>query len=61
MIIIDVQKCKSIDHALKLYKQKHNKIGIVQDLRDRQEFTKPSVKRRTEVLKAIYKESIRKK
>ncbi len=54
MIIIDLQKYKSIEHALKVYKQKHNKIGIVKELRDRQTFTKPSIKRRAEVLNATY-------
>ena len=56
MIIIDTQKYKSIDQALKVYKNKHSKIGIVPELRDRQYFTKKSVKRREEVLNAIYKE-----
>jgi small subunit ribosomal protein S21 len=59
MIIVDVQKCKSIEQALKIYKQKHNKIGVVQELRDRQTFTKPSIKRRTEILKAKYIEQKR--
>ena len=59
MIIIDVQKHKSIESALKLYKNKHNKLGIVKELRDRQTYTKPSVKHRTEVLKAQYVESKR--
>lgn len=59
MIIIDVQKHKSIDHALKVYKQKHNKIGTVKELRNRQAFTKPSVERRMEILKAKYIESKR--
>ena len=54
MIIIDVQKYKTIEHALKIYKQKHNKIGITKELRDRQTFTKPSIKRREEVLNATY-------
>jgi small subunit ribosomal protein S21 len=54
MIIIDLQKYKSIEHALKVYKQKHSKIGIVKELRDRQTFTKPSIKRRAEVLNATY-------
>ena len=54
MIIIDVTKFGSIDQALKVYKNKTNKIGTVRDLRDRQEFVKPSVKRRAEVLKAKY-------
>ena len=61
MIIVDVQKHKSIDHALKVYKQKHNKIGTVKELRDRQAFTKPSVERRMEILKAKYIESKRTK
>lgn len=61
MIIVDVSKCKSIDQALKQYKSKHNKIGITKELRSRQEFVKPSVKRREEVLNAIYKEKKYKK
>ncbi len=56
MIIVDVQKYKSIEQALKVYKNKHSKIGIVPELRDRQYFTKKSIKRREEVLNAIYKE-----
>ena len=54
MIIIDVTKFGSIEQALKVYKNKTNKIGTVRELRDRQEFVKPSVKRRTEVMKAVY-------
>ena len=56
MIIIDVTKFGSIDQALKVYKNKSNKIGTVRELRERQEFVKPSVKRRAEVLKAVYME-----
>ena len=54
MIIIDVTKCGSIEQALKIYKNKTNKIGTVRELRDRQEFVKPSVIKRKEVLKAKY-------
>jgi small subunit ribosomal protein S21 len=54
MIIIDVTKFGSIEQALKVYKNKTNKIGTVRELRDRQEFVKPSVKRRAEVKKAKY-------
>ena len=60
MIKIDVLKYKSLDQALKVYKQKHNKLGIVKELRERQEFEKPSVTRRKEKLKAIYKEKFNK-
>ena len=54
MIIIDVTKFGSIEHALKVYKNKTNKIGTVRELRGRQEFVKPSVERRAEIQKAVY-------
>ena len=59
MIIIDLQKEKSIETALRTYKQKVQKTKQVQKLRERQEFVKPSVKKRTEKLKAIYIEQKR--
>jgi small subunit ribosomal protein S21 len=59
MIIINTREFKSIEQALKHYKQKHNKIGIVKELRDRQEYVKPSVKHRDKLLKAQYKEKLR--
>lgn len=55
MIIVNVGN--SVDQALKQYKNKHNKIGVIQELRDRQTYTKPSVKRRAVILKAKYVES----
>ncbi len=54
MIIVPVKEGESIDKALKKYKRKFEKTGIVKELRERQKFTKPSVKRREEVLKAAY-------
>jgi small subunit ribosomal protein S21 len=56
MIIIDIKESPSLDQALKKYKRKYEKLGIMKSLRKRKQFTKPSVTRRTEVLKAIYKE-----
>lgn len=58
MLIIDSKDCENIDKALKKYKKKYEKSRILNQLRDRQAFTKPSVKRRTQVLKAIYKQQI---
>lgn len=55
MIIINVKDGESIDRALKRYKRKHRQIGVIKELRRRKQFTKPSVKRRNEVLKARYK------
>jgi small subunit ribosomal protein S21 len=54
MLIIDVTKEKNIEAALKAYKKKVVKTKQIQQLRDRQEFEKPSVKRRKQVMKAIY-------
>jgi len=54
MIIVDLSKEKSIETALRTYKSKVQKVKQVQQLRERQVFTKPSVKKRTEKLKAVY-------
>jgi small subunit ribosomal protein S21 len=54
MIIVPVKEGESIDKALKKYKRKFEKTGTIKELRERQKFTKPSVKRRFEVLKAVY-------
>jgi small subunit ribosomal protein S21 len=54
MIVIDVTKEKSIETALKTYKSKVQKTKQVQELRGRQVFVKPSVKKRAEKLKAVY-------
>ena len=54
MIIIDLTKEKNIESALRTYKQKVQKTKQIQKLRERQQFVKPSVNRRKEVLKAVY-------
>ncbi|NJL77579.1 MAG: 30S ribosomal protein S21 [Saprospiraceae bacterium] len=56
MIIINIKDGESIDRALKRYKRKHQRIGVTKELRRRKHFTKPSIERRSEVLKAVYKE-----
>ena len=58
MLIIDSKDCENIDKALKKYKKKFEKSKILLQLRERQAFTKPSVRRRKEVLKAVYKEQV---
>ncbi len=55
MIIIDVKEKESIDKALRRYKRKSQQIGVIKELRKRKHFTKPSVERRAEILKAAYK------
>jgi small subunit ribosomal protein S21 len=55
MLIIESKDCQNIDQALKKYKKKFEKSKTLLQLRSRQSFTKPSVVRREQVLKAIYK------
>lgn len=58
MLIIDQKDCENIDKALKKYKKKYEKSRVLLQLRTRQAFTKPSVRRRTEILKAVYKQQM---
>ena len=58
MLIIDSKDCENLDKALKKYKKKFEKSRTLLQLRKRQAFVKPSVKRRTEVLKAVYKQEL---
>ncbi len=57
MLIIDVRSGETIDKALKRYKRKSINTRVIREVRTRKEFTKPSVIRRKETLKAIYRET----
>lgn len=57
-MIIDSKDCENIDKALKKYKKKFEKARILLQLRSRQSFTKPSIKRRNQVLKAVYRQQM---
>jgi len=58
MLIIDSKDCENIDKALKKYKKKFEKSRVLLQLRERQAFIEPSIRRRTQVLKAVYKQNI---
>ncbi|NOY96466.1 MAG: 30S ribosomal protein S21 [Chlorobi bacterium] len=58
MIIIPVKEGENIERALKRFKRKFEKTGVIKELRGRQMFTKPSVKRRAVVKKAVYIQSL---
>lgn len=58
MLIIDSKDCENIDKALKKYKKKYEKSRTLNQLRERQAFIKPSVRRRKEILKAVYKQQL---
>jgi len=56
MIIVNVKENESIDKALKRFKKKFEKTGVLKELRARTSFTKPSVRRRDEIKRAAYRE-----
>ena len=58
MLIINVKENESIDKALKRFKKKFEKTGVLKELRSRTAFEKPSVKRRPEVLGAAYRQKM---
>ena len=59
MIVVPIKEGDNIERALKKLKRKFEKTGVVKELRDRQEFTKPSVINRERRLKAIYVQKLR--
>ncbi|HLV23954.1 MAG TPA: 30S ribosomal protein S21 [Moheibacter sp.] len=61
MLIIPVKDGESIDKALKKYKRKFDKTGVVRELRSRQQFIKPSVSERQQRLRAAYKQKMQSK
>ena len=59
MIIVPVKDGENIERALKKFKRKFEKTGIVKELRARQQFTKPSVLKRLKMQRAIYVQKLR--
>ena len=55
MLIIPVKEGESIDKALKKYKKKYEKVGIIKQLRERQNFTKPYIEKRQGIIRAKYR------
>ncbi|NOT38594.1 MAG: 30S ribosomal protein S21 [Saprospiraceae bacterium] len=56
MLIIDVRDSESIDRALKKFKKKFESTKTLKELRRRKHFVKPSVERRSEILKAKFRD-----
>ena len=55
MLVIPVKDSDSIEKALKKFKKKVEKTGMIRALRTRQAFEKPSVTKRQQVIKAKYR------
>ena len=54
MIVVPVKEGENIEKALKKFKRKFEKTGVVKELRARQQFDKPSVLNRLKRERAIY-------
>ena len=54
MIVVPVKEGENIEKALKKFKCKFEKTGVVKELRRRQQFEKPSELKRERMLHAVY-------
>lgn len=59
MLRVIANEGDKIEKVLKAFKRKCNNTKLVQELRSRQEFEKPSVTARRKRLKAIYVQKLR--
>ena len=58
MIIMPVKEGENIERALKKFKRKYERTGVLKELRARQYFTKPSIAKRDKMAHAIYVEQL---
>ena len=59
MIVVQVKEGENIEKALKKFKRKFEKTGVVKELRARQQFDKPSVIKRLQRDRAVYVQYLR--
>ena len=59
MIIVPVKDGENIERALKKFKTKFEKTGVIKELRARQQYNKPSVLKRLKMEHAIYVQQLR--
>ncbi|NBW33119.1 MAG: 30S ribosomal protein S21 [Cytophagia bacterium] len=58
MLKIDIKDNEAVDKALKRFKKKFEKTGVLKELRARQAFEKPSVNKRQQRLRAVYRQQL---
>ena len=58
MIVIPVKEGENIERALKKFKRKFEKTGVVKEVRSRQAFQKPSMRKREVVKRAVYVQAL---
>jgi len=57
MIIIEVKDGEALDKALRRFKKKFEKTGILKEVRRRSAFNKPSVERREVIKRAVRRDA----
>jgi len=50
---IIIQENENIDRAIRRFKKKYERSGILKEVKKRSYFTKPSIKKRMKLIKAI--------
>ena len=61
MIVVQLKEGENIERALKKFKRKYEKTGVVKELRRRQAFAKPSVVKRKKMQHAVYVQQMQEK
>lgn len=56
MLIVEVKEGENIDRAIKRYRKKYRNTKLLQEIRSRKEYKKPSVIKRKQLINAKYKE-----
>ena len=59
LIFVPFKDGYNIERALKRFKRKFDKTGVIKELRARQQYDKPSVLRRLKMERAIYVQKLR--
>ena len=59
MIVVPVKDGENIERALKKFKRKFERTGVIKELRTRQQCEKPSVVNRKKTMKAVYVQHLR--
>jgi small subunit ribosomal protein S21 len=59
MIIVPVKEGENIEKALKKFKRKTEKTGVIKEVRTRKQFDKPSVLKRIKMQRAVYVNKLR--
>ena len=58
MIVIPIKEGENIERALKKFKRKFEKTGVMKELRNRKAYKKPSIVNRELKIKAVYKQHL---